>query len=82
MSIQRNVSTRVHQPNSPNDRTKSKNGIRCHNTSCSCGRAGTPGHRAAPMGQKVVNDIFLRQKQDQAKYNLFIFMVRLLRIEY
>lgn len=78
MSISSNVSTRIFKSNSTNNRAASKDGARCHNTSCTCGRGGTAGHRATSMGQAITTDLFLKQKQDQAKYNLLMFMTRLL----
>jgi len=29
------------------------------------------------MGQKVTTDLFLKSKQEEAKYNLLLFVVRL-----
>lgn len=78
MSISSNVLARISKSNSSVDRTKSKDGIRCHNTSCTCGRAGTVGHQSASLGQTITRDLFLKQKQDQAKYNLLMFLTRLL----
>lgn len=79
MPVSSNVSTRVFKSNASNNGAASQNGARCHNTSCTCGRAGTPGHRATSVGQElIVTDLFLRQKQEQAKYNLLIFITRLM----
>ena len=78
MPVSSNVSTRIFKSDSTNPRTTIKDGARCHNTSCTCGRGATVGHRAASMGQAITSDLFLKQKQDQAKYNLLMFMTRLL----
>ena len=78
MSIPSNVPTRISISDSADSRAATKNGARCHDTSCTCGRASPTGHRTTSMGQKVTTDLFLRQKQDQAKYNLYIFMSKLL----
>lgn len=78
MPIQSNVPSRISQSNSADARAASKNGFRCDDTSCACGRTDPAGHRTAPMGQKVTTDLFLRQKQETAKYNLYMFMVKLL----
>jgi hypothetical protein len=78
MSISSNVPTGISKPDSANAGTKIKNGARCHDTSCTCGRGRSAGHRATSLGQKVTSDLFLRNKQDQAKYNLLMFMTRLL----
>jgi hypothetical protein len=78
MPIQSNVSSGISKPNATDIRAKSKNGIGCHNTSYTCGRAGTTGHRATSMGQKVTSNLFLKSKQDTAKYNLYMFMIKLL----
>lgn len=78
MSLPSNVSPRVFKPNSANNGAETKNGARCHNASCTCGRAGSPGHRAASMGQKVITDLFLRGKQETAKYNLYMLVMKLI----
>lgn len=80
MSIQSNVPSRISKPRATNNGTTRKDGTRCHDTSCTCGRARRAGHPAAPMGQAVVTDLFIITKQDQAKYNLYIFVAKLLRL--
>lgn len=80
MSIQSTVSSRISQPNSSNEGATRKDGARCHGASCTCGRGNPTGHRATSLGQKVTTDLFLKQKQEQAKYNLYMFMTRLLRL--
>ena len=78
MSISSNVSTRISKPDSADERAARKNGARCHDTSCTCGRVRTTGHQPAQVGQAVTSELFLRSKQDIAKYNLYMFMTKLL----
>ena len=78
MPIQSNVPTGISQPNTTDAGTKKINGARCHDTSCTCGRIKPTGHRAASLGQKITTDLFLRSKQETAKYNLYMFLVKLL----
>lgn len=80
MSVQSTMPSRISQPDSTDAGAKSKDGVRCHDTSCTCGRGFSARRRAAPLGQKVTTDLFLKQKQDQAKYHLYMFMTRLLRL--
>lgn len=78
MPIQSNVPSGISKPDPTNASPASKNGVRCHDTSCTCGRGNAARHRATSLGQKVTSDLFLKQKQEQAKYNFYTFMVRLL----
>lgn len=80
MPIQNNVPSRISQSDSADAGAASENGARCHDASRTCGRTSPTGHRTASMGQKVTTDLFLRQKQETAKYNLYMFMVKLLRL--
>lgn len=72
------MSTRIPTPESAIASAACKDGTRCYNTSCTCGRGAGVGHRAASMGQKITSDLFLKQKQEMAKYHLYTMMYRLL----
>jgi hypothetical protein len=75
MSIQSNVSTGVSKPDATNDVATSKNGVRCHDTSCTCGRVGAAGYSRTQVGQAVISTrLFDRHQNDTAKYKLYMFM--------
>jgi len=77
MSISRNVYSGVRIPESTNPTTKISNGPQRPCSSFSSGRR-TAERRGFPMGQKVVSDLFLKSKQDTAKFDLYVFMFKLL----
>lgn len=77
MSFQRDVYSGVYFSKSTDTTAKSGNGAKCSHTSCSY-RRGTIRSKRLPVGQKVITDLFLKSKQDAAKYNLLMFMVKLM----
>lgn len=77
MSFQRNVFTGVYIPKSTDPISATTNGFECPCTSCACGRGAARSGRIQ-MGQKVTSQLFLRAKQDSAKYGLFMLMYKLL----
>ncbi len=76
MSIPCNVSSRVHKSEPTKSRTANENVARRSCSSCSCGRFSLGSDRIQ-VGQKVVTDLFLKEKQERARYNLIIFMAKL-----
>lgn len=78
MSVQSNVPTGIHISKPTNTRAARKDGARCHDTSCTCGRDRRARRSATQVGQAVTSDLFLKNKQEQSKYNLLVFVAKLL----
>lgn len=77
MSIPCNVSSRIHKSKSTESRTANENVTRRSCSSCSCGRFAL-GSPRIQMGQKVETTLFLKDKQDRSKYNLIMFLLKLI----
>ena len=79
MPIQGNVSARISQSSSSIERAKSKDGLGCDDSPCTDGRIRTSRYRATSLGQEAIaSDLFIKNKQESARYFLYVFMVRLL----
>jgi len=82
MPIPSNVSSRVSLSQPAITGTTTKDGIRCHDTSRTGWRRTAVSTGRSQVGQKIVTDLFLKTKQDTAKYNLFMFMIKLLNYKH
>ena len=77
MSIQRNVFTGIYISKSANPITATTDGFECTYTSCVSGRR-IASSRGIKMEQKVTSELFQKRQQEIIKFELYLFMFKLL----